>query len=92
MNLSLIRYCSVKGCGREAIYVTPRNLCQTHYVRLQRSGDVQEERPVGRPGPVPHEGCSISGCTSKHYAMGMCAKHYRIDLAARKGQTQDSAG
>lgn len=35
--------CSVEGCDRP---VLARNLCQAHYDRLRRTGDVQKDRPI----------------------------------------------
>lgn len=77
------RICSVPACGRRADYVTPKVLCQTHYVRLTRGGDLQEDRPVGKRGPVSRDGCEVGGCTSPHYAKGYCNRHWREDRARR---------
>lgn len=37
--------CSVASCGREQ-YVLKTGLCQAHYARQQRTGDVQEHIPL----------------------------------------------
>lgn len=40
---NLTTECSVKGCNR---IVRVRGLCSSHYARLRRTGDLQEDTPV----------------------------------------------
>ncbi|MCA1696197.1 MAG: hypothetical protein LC749_16565, partial [Actinobacteria bacterium] len=48
-----------------------RGLCQTHYSRWRRTGDVNAATP-----PNPRQ-CGISGCEQRHYARGLCQAHHR---------------
>ena len=53
-----------------------RRLCNIHYLRLLRHGDVSHARRVAQ-----HElPCTIEGCDSLRRARGLCSKHlYRVD-------------
>jgi hypothetical protein len=61
--------CSVEGCPRP---VKGRGLCNKHYKRWWRYGDVELRR-------VPHvnrKPCSIEGCIRLSEARGLCPVHY----------------
>jgi hypothetical protein len=60
--------CSVSSCTR-ASYA--RGMCQAHYRRQRKHGDVCEDTPVR----VQRSDCSIEGCDSPHYEYGFCIKH-----------------
>lgn len=61
------RICSVEGCERPH---SARGLCNTHYCRLTRNGD------LGGPIPDPIRVCTIDGCDRPHMARGLCKPHY----------------
>jgi hypothetical protein len=63
--------CSVDGCERPLRYPT-LGLCQTHYFRLRRQGDVQADRPVFRKGGM----CSVKGCEAPVDGRELCGMHY----------------
>lgn len=48
-------------------------LCEAHYYRQRRTGDVQADRPL----VLGDQGCAIEGCDGKHAALGWCSKHYQ---------------
>lgn len=64
------RICSVPECHRPG---RTRNLCNTHYRRLQRTGGV---------GTTPirayaTSACQADGCNRPHHGLGYCGTHYR---------------
>lgn len=62
--------CSVEGCER-SIYGR-QSLCEMHYRRLLRSGD------IGPAGPLTVRGvCNADGCEAPHDALGYCHGHYQ---------------
>lgn len=64
--------CTVPRCGRP---VLARELCNGHYERLRRLGDVQADRPLR--SFTPKDGvCVIEGCTGKRHRNGRCQPHY----------------
>ena len=64
------RVCAVPGCDR-SVYAT--DLCNSHYKRKQRTGDVQADKPIGER---PVEICSVEGCENKATERGWCHSHY----------------
>lgn len=46
------------------------------------------KRKVGRPRrvgpPLKHRHCEVPGCSRKHYAGGLCRKHYHKILYVNK--------
>lgn len=79
--------CSVDGCNDLA-----RNgsLCIPHHLRVQRTGDVGEDRPVRKSTP---SACTVGVCSGPAIAKGLCASHYyrmkkwgdvRSDLPVKK--------
>lgn len=80
--------CSVTGCRR---LHEGRGLCNMHYRRAWRSGtleqystdDVTSEEPKARPNPGLRV-CSIPECNSKHWAKGLCTKHYSRSRSKKK--------
>jgi hypothetical protein len=74
-----MRVCSVKNCTRR---VQAKGLCQPHYSRRRRHGDVRADVPVrGMPA------CAVGGCDFPVKARGLCVKHY-----ARLGRYGDPLG
>lgn len=68
----VIRLCSVSRCGR--IHAS-KGLCNTHYVRLRKTGKVSECIPVGevkKSNPI----CSVVGCGGKSVCKSLCQGHY----------------
>ncbi len=65
--------CSVPSCG-SAPYA--RGLCNPHYQRRAKTGDVRPEAPVRRRTRTRGE-CSVTGCVRPHYSHGWCDAHYR---------------
>lgn len=63
--------CSVTGCPN---FARTRGLCNGHYKRLRKHGDVQADVPLPQEPVKPP--CSIPGCGGKVLARGWCAKHY----------------
>lgn len=63
--------CSVEECDKP---VQSRQLCQAHYWRLRRHGDVRG----GGPARQSNEGktCSADGCEQSARQRGMCMSHY----------------
>lgn len=62
--------CRVYGC--EAV-VDAKDLCHAHYQRLQRNGNVEEDKPLRRGGLT----CSVEGCDRLLRSRGYCSAHYR---------------
>lgn len=62
------RKCLVGNCVRPT---TARGLCQTHYMRLRRSGSTDDRLSP----PLPN--CSVEGCDRMAAATGYCKLHYR---------------
>jgi hypothetical protein len=59
--------CSVADCVRP---VNARGLCDRHYARLRRLGD------VALPPRLREPVCTIEGCEQPHRGLGLCNKHY----------------
>lgn len=66
--------CSVAGCERPQ---KCRRLCQLHYGRLHRTGNVGGPGRVikGREGKSPRP-CSMDGCEQSEWLRGLCRMHY----------------
>jgi hypothetical protein len=62
--------CSVEGCERPN---RCRGLCDSHYTRLRKFGDVQAHLPLG---PYRVKGCVVEGCEEPHTCRGYCRSHY----------------
>ena len=62
--------CCIDSCERN---VYARELCQPHYKRLQRHGDVFADLPIGRP----RRGCSVPNCGLPCDGRGLCHGHYQ---------------
>lgn len=65
------RSCSVIDCNKKHV---ARGFCQTHYMRLKRTGSVGNSSIQVRGT----EGCLIDDCTGFHIARGFCQRHYTI--------------
>lgn len=63
--------CSVDGCDAPAV---SRELCQKHYARLRRHGDV-EDRPRRRTRRPPSP-CTADDCLESAAIKGLCKRHY----------------
>lgn len=68
--------CSVDGCGRQA---KSRGWCHAHYQRWRRTGEVEDEVPLGRRRS--HPVCGVPECDRDTYAKDLCNTHYRRLLA-----------
>lgn len=65
--------CAVPLCENR---VRCRNLCDGHYTRLRKTGDVQADEPLRQRSPRPAI-CTIEDCDrSPVIARGMCDHHY----------------
>ena len=71
--------CDVEGCERPRY---AKGLCQPHYKRRRRHGDVFAEVPIGRQVSV----CAVEGCQQRVDAQGWCHGHYQRWL--RTGDVQ----
>lgn len=62
--------CCIESCERN---VYARELCQPHYKRLRRHGDVFADLPIGRA----LRQCSVPGCELPADGHGLCHGHYQ---------------
>lgn len=62
--------CCIDSCERNAY---ARELCQPHYKRLRRHGDVFADLPIGRP----QRRCSVPACELPADGRGLCHGHYQ---------------
>ncbi len=62
--------CRVADCTRP---VVARDLCEAHYSRLRRHGDVAADQPVASVPSVP---CAAPSCDRDAVTRGFCARHY----------------
>jgi HNH endonuclease len=65
-----VETCSVDTCDR-ASYT--RGLCEPHYRRLLRTGQVSPELPVGGHRPAS---CMVASCSRQATERGLCHGHY----------------
>jgi hypothetical protein len=65
------RVCAVTGCDKP-LYA--KGLCNTHYKRRQRTGDVQADKAIGEPHKA--QICSVEGCDRIATERGLCHGHY----------------
>lgn len=72
--------CSIESCERN---VYARELCQPHYKRLRRHGEVFADLPIGRSRGL----CSVASCTLFVDAQGLCHGHYQ--RLRRNGDTAE---
>jgi hypothetical protein len=65
------RLCSIADCARP---VYARELCEAHYRRRRRTGNVDAARPVG----AVHEAqaCMVEHCANTSTERGLCHGHY----------------
>lgn len=61
------RTCSIPDCEKK---LAARGLCQMHYLRLKRHGDVNTVKRAKRA-------CAVEGCDRTHYGHGLCQTHFR---------------
>lgn len=69
MLLFNMKLCIVKNCGRKEV---AKGLCITHRMRLERYGDIMEDKPVRSIRKF----CTVVGCKNKHHSKGLCSKHW----------------
>ena len=62
--------CCIESCDRNAY---ARELCQPHYKRLRRHGDVFADLPIGRAVRP----CSVPDCGLPADGRGLCHGHYQ---------------
>ncbi len=62
--------CSIESCDRNAY---SRELCQPHYKRFQRHGDVFADLPIGRV----QRRCAVATCELPADGRGLCHGHYK---------------
>ncbi|MDQ1706406.1 MAG: hypothetical protein QOF18_2772 [Frankiaceae bacterium] len=62
--------CSVEGCDRRTY---ARGLCEPHYRRRQRTGDVNADRAIGDVAVYP---CLVESCRRLATERGLCHAHY----------------
>ena len=65
-----VHICSVPGCDKPAY---AKGLCNTHYKRKQRTGDVQADKVIGARVVKT---CSVEGCDNVATERGWCHGHY----------------
>lgn len=73
--------CSIEDCGKPC---ESRGYCNMHYTRWLRHGDpntVLRER--NRNGIAP---CSQDGCDKISRTAGLCVKHYKQEMYAKRGE------
>ena len=63
--------CQVAGCERPRY--AARTICEAHYRRLLRTGDLDVERPVGS---TVSRACLVDGCSNTSTERGLCHGHY----------------
>ena len=63
---SVARVCSEESCEKPP---KSRGLCDMHYLRLRRSGDMP---PLARKSRM----CDRQGCEARHFGHGLCKAHY----------------
>lgn len=72
--------CKVEGCEKES---AAKQLCYTHYKRLQRHGDVNYVSRMENGGTGL---CSVEGCNRIRHAKGYCYMHYeRMNISGDVG-------
>ena len=74
--------CTLDGCFR-AVYA--KSLCNGHYSRLKRIGDVQADKPLKALNGTKI--CGVSWCENAVYVKGVCSMHY---TRIRKGVNVDA--
>jgi hypothetical protein len=87
-------HCKIDGCLKP-VFVVRRQLCQTHYHRVARLGDVE----ISRAAPDTSKICEVNGCGRKSKAKKLCGTHYQYlrrygsptpDLKLVGGQKKES--
>lgn len=67
--IEMVKACSVKDCNKISRVL---NLCQMHYGRYRRHGDVNKVLVNKTHDPI----CKLSDCKEKYYAHGYCFLHF----------------
>lgn len=71
--------CAVATCDRPRY---SRGYCASHKARLDRTGDVRADVPLGRPRRREKAQCREAGCDADARSSGKCAYHYNRDFRA----------
>ena len=70
-----MKTCKIVGCDRKMLAL---GFCMTHYYRVRRGGRGAElERPINTLEVARKRKCARPDCMGKHYAKGLCNRHYR---------------
>jgi len=69
-----MKQCTIKLCDRKQL---AKGLCDAHYTRLRKYGDVKEDIPVRKREKPKSDICCIKGCARKHSSKGYCLGHYQ---------------
>lgn len=73
-----MRICSIPECKKKH---AAHGYCWSHFGRFKRHGDpLVVKREFVRRSPF----CTKEGCEDKHYAVGLCEKHYLESEIRRK--------
>lgn len=64
-----MKVCSIEGCDKKVI---AKNLCTTHYKRLQRTGSTDDPEFINKG-----KTCSMEGCDHDAVALGICDMHHK---------------
>lgn len=69
--------CAVDGCEKHVTPKSAKGLCQMHYARLRKHGDVSVVMPSGRASAAPAS-CVADGCDrlATYPSDGLCQRHY----------------
>lgn len=88
---SSIKVCSVNGCTRKHY---ARGMCKNHYyadLRKKKLAALAAGLPLPtKPSRKRKRGprvCSVKGCEEKHYAKGLCKKHYMVKFFRTRKKT-----
>jgi hypothetical protein len=70
VRINVIQTCGAPGCT--TVGTQSLGYCSVHYNRIHRKGSLTTERPWRG-----HVGCTVDGCESDHYGLGLCERHYK---------------
>lgn len=86
--------CKVEGCDRIVAY---KKLCDAHYQRWKRTGDVMADVPINlrvrncRRHPVGLK-CKSPVCNRPVYSKGLCESHYKRQLRTGDAKINEAVG